>query len=129
MPVRFENQIAIVTGAGRGIGRGIALKLAAEGVKIAVHYYRNEAAANATLAEIRTRGSDGFVVQADVCRPEEIAPAWLWTLTLRKRLPLRPILNQQDAPFAPHAGETILPQIGFARSVVFHCSRLRLNCQ
>ncbi|HUJ23342.1 MAG TPA: SDR family oxidoreductase [Bryobacteraceae bacterium] len=63
---------ALVTGASRGIGRGIALKLAEDGFNVAVHYYRNESAAKATLEEVRKRGSDGFVVQADVCRPEEI---------------------------------------------------------
>jgi NAD(P)-dependent dehydrogenase (short-subunit alcohol dehydrogenase family) len=63
---------ALITGASRGIGRGIALKLAENGVNIAVHYYRNEAAAKDTLEEVRKSGSDGFVVQADVCRPEEI---------------------------------------------------------
>jgi NAD(P)-dependent dehydrogenase (short-subunit alcohol dehydrogenase family) len=63
---------ALITGASRGIGRGIALKLADSGVKIGVHYFRNESAAKETLAEIRKRGSDGFLLQADVCRVEEI---------------------------------------------------------
>ena len=54
------------------IGRGIALKLAETGVKVAIHYYQNERAANDTLAQVRKRGSDGFVVQADVTRPEDI---------------------------------------------------------
>ena len=63
---------ALITGGSRGIGRGIALKLAEGGVKVAVHYYRNEAAAKQTLAGIRERGSDGTLVQADVTRPEEI---------------------------------------------------------
>ena len=63
---------ALITGGSRGIGRGIALKLAEHGVKIAVHYYRNESAANDTLAEMRKRGSDGFIVQADVCKMDEI---------------------------------------------------------
>ncbi len=63
---------ALITGSSRGIGRGIALKLAEQGVKIAVHYYKNERAANETLAEVRRRDSDGFIVQADVTRPDEI---------------------------------------------------------
>ena len=63
---------ALVTGSSRGIGRGIALALAENGVKVAVHYYRNEAAAKDTLSKIRERGSDGFVVQADVLDPAQI---------------------------------------------------------
>lgn len=70
--MQLNQQHALITGASRGIGRGIALKLAENSVRIAVHYYRNESAANDTLEEVRRRGSEGFVVQADVCRPEEI---------------------------------------------------------
>ncbi|HJZ48923.1 MAG TPA: SDR family oxidoreductase, partial [Roseiflexaceae bacterium] len=44
-----------------------------EGVTVAVHYYQNEAAAKETLAMVRDRGADGFVVQADVARPEEVS--------------------------------------------------------
>src|SRR5207244_7388779 len=67
-----NGKYALITGSSRGIGRGIALKLAEQGVKIAVHYYKNERAANETLAEVRRRDSDGFIVQADVLRPDEI---------------------------------------------------------
>jgi NAD(P)-dependent dehydrogenase (short-subunit alcohol dehydrogenase family) len=63
---------ALITGSSRGIGRGIALKLAEHGAKIAVHYYQNEGAANDTLEQVRKRGSDGLVIQADVTRPEQI---------------------------------------------------------
>src|SRR6187402_805453 len=61
----------LITGSSRGIGRGIALKLAEEGARIAVHYYQNEAAAQDTLARIRELGSDGVVVQADVLNGDE----------------------------------------------------------
>ena len=67
-----DGKHVLITGGSRGIGRGIALKLAEQRAKIAIHYYQNERAANDTLAEIRKRGSDGFVVQADVTHPEEI---------------------------------------------------------
>ncbi len=68
----LDGKQALITGSSRGIGRGIALKLAESGVKVAIHYYQNEAAANDTLAQVRKCGSDGFVVQADVTRPDQI---------------------------------------------------------
>lgn len=68
----LKGKNALITGSSRGIGRGIALKLAKEGARVAVHYYQNEAAAKATLDKIRELGSDGFLVQADVCRTEEV---------------------------------------------------------
>ena len=64
---------ALITGSSRGIGRGIALKLAGQGVKVAINYRKNEAAAKDTLAKVKQRGSDGFIVQADVCRADDIA--------------------------------------------------------
>jgi NAD(P)-dependent dehydrogenase (short-subunit alcohol dehydrogenase family) len=67
-----NERYALITGSSRGIGRGIALKLAEEGVRIGVHYYQNESAAQETLAAIRKSGSDGFLLQADVRRPEEV---------------------------------------------------------
>lgn len=69
----LKGKHALITGSSRGIGRGIATKLAEQQVNIAVHYYQNEAAANATLAEVRKRGADGFIVQGDVLKPNEIS--------------------------------------------------------
>lgn len=68
----LQRKNALITGSSRGIGRGIALKLAENGVNVGIHYYRNESAARATLDAVRRHGSDGFIVQANICRPEEI---------------------------------------------------------
>ena len=68
----LKGKRALITGSSRGIGRGIALKLAASGVNVAIHYYQNEAAAADTLAQVRKLGADGLVVQADVSHPEQI---------------------------------------------------------
>jgi NAD(P)-dependent dehydrogenase (short-subunit alcohol dehydrogenase family) len=69
----LKGKHALVTGSSRGIGRGIALKLAERGARVVVHYYQNENAAKSTLAKVRACGSDGFVVQGDVCRSEQIS--------------------------------------------------------
>ncbi|MCI0623043.1 MAG: SDR family oxidoreductase [Acidobacteria bacterium] len=68
----LEGKCALITGSSRGIGRGIALKLAERGVRVAINYVQNEAAAKETLAKVKERGSEGLMVQADVCRAEEI---------------------------------------------------------
>ena len=64
-----ERKHALITGSSRGIGRGIALKMAENGVNVAINYVQNEKAALDTLAQVRERGADGFIVQADVSRP------------------------------------------------------------
>ena len=68
----LQGKHALVTGGSRGIGRGIALKLAECGADVAVHYYANEGAAKDTLERVRKDGADGFLVQADVSRPEDV---------------------------------------------------------
>jgi enoyl-[acyl-carrier protein] reductase III len=70
--MELEGKTALITGSSRGIGRGIALALAEVGVKVAVHYFQNERAGEETLEQVRERGSDGLLVQADVTRPDQI---------------------------------------------------------
>src|SRR5438477_12131083 len=67
-----QGNKALVTCSARRIDRGIALKLADSGAKVAIHYLQNEAAARNTLAEVCKRGGGGFIVQADVTKPDEI---------------------------------------------------------
>ncbi len=68
----FQVKHALVTGGSRGIGRGIALALAAQRANVAIHYYQNEAAAKDTLAKVLERGGDGFLVQGDFRRMEDV---------------------------------------------------------
>jgi enoyl-[acyl-carrier protein] reductase III len=68
----LRGKCALITGGSRGIGRGIALKLAESGARIAVHYYQNEPAAKDTLAQIERRDSSGFIVQGNVLQPHDI---------------------------------------------------------
>jgi NAD(P)-dependent dehydrogenase (short-subunit alcohol dehydrogenase family) len=68
----LAGKSALITGSSRGIGRGIALKLAQEGAQVAINYLSNEAAARATLEQVRSYGGDGFIIQADVSKPEDI---------------------------------------------------------
>ena len=62
----LEGKVALVTGASRGIGRAIALKLAAEGAKVAINYAGNTAKAEEVKAEIEKNGGEAILVQADV---------------------------------------------------------------
>jgi len=66
------GKFALVTGSSRGIGRGIALRLAERGATVAINYINGEAAAAETIAMVRDRGGEGMVVQADVSRPDEL---------------------------------------------------------
>ncbi|MCR5758278.1 MAG: 3-oxoacyl-[acyl-carrier-protein] reductase [Selenomonas sp.] len=62
----LDGKVALVTGASRGIGRAIALKLAAEGAKVAINYAGNTAKAEEVKAEIEKNGGKAILVQADV---------------------------------------------------------------
>jgi enoyl-[acyl-carrier protein] reductase III len=68
----FEGKIALITGASRGIGRALALSLAARGATPIIGYRRNEAAARDTLAEIERLGAPGLAVRADLESVEQI---------------------------------------------------------
>ncbi|MCE7982048.1 MAG: SDR family oxidoreductase [Caldilinea sp. CFX5] len=68
----LNGKYALITGASRGIGRGIALKLAQSGANVAINYLGNEAAAKSTLAQVRDHGGGGFIIQADVSQPDDI---------------------------------------------------------
>ena len=68
----LKGQAALVTGADSGIGKGVALALAAAGAKLVINYAHNHDAAEATVAEIKAAGGEAFAVQADVSHEAEV---------------------------------------------------------
>lgn len=66
MEISLEGRVALVTGAGRGIGRAIALSLAEAGADVAVNYRRDQAAAEETVAEIERLGRKARAYSASV---------------------------------------------------------------
>ena len=68
----MDKRIALVTGAGRGIGRAIALELAKDGCAVAVNYSRSEGPANEVVAEIRAMGGEAVAVKANVSDAAEV---------------------------------------------------------
>ena len=68
----LEGKTALVTGASRGIGRAIALQLAAEGAKVAVNFAGNTAKAEEVKTEIESKGGEALLVQANVASSEAV---------------------------------------------------------
>ncbi|MGQ9838732.1 MAG: 3-oxoacyl-[acyl-carrier-protein] reductase [Cyanobacteriota bacterium] len=68
----LQDQVVVVTGASRGIGRAIALHLAAIGAKVAINYARSGAEAESLLEEIAALGSSGMALPADVSQAESV---------------------------------------------------------
>ncbi|MGE7913962.1 3-oxoacyl-[acyl-carrier-protein] reductase [Lysinibacillus xylanilyticus] len=69
---KLEGKVAVVTGASRGIGRAIALKLADEGAKVVVNYSGSQAKAEEVVAMIQENGSEAIAVQGSVSKTEEV---------------------------------------------------------
>lgn len=72
MALSLESKTALVTGASKGVGKGIALELARNGCNVAVNYHSDRAGAEATAAEIASMGRAASVVEADVADASQV---------------------------------------------------------
>ena len=67
----LDGQVALVTGASKRIGRSIALRLAADGANVAVHYHTSAAEAESVVGDIGALGRNAVAIQADVSKRYE----------------------------------------------------------
>ncbi len=68
----FKDKVAVVTGAARGIGKGIALRLAKSGAKVVVNYAGSEAAANEVVETIKAEGGEAYAYKCNVASYAEV---------------------------------------------------------
>jgi len=68
----LHGKCALVTGASRGIGKGIALSLAEQGAKVAINYRSSIDKAHKLKEKIEKQGGEAVVVQTDVSKKEEV---------------------------------------------------------
>ena len=100
----MSRPVSIVTGAGRGIGRGIAIELAKLGHTVVINYAGNSAAAEDCLQLVRSAGGEGITVRADVASADDRTRLVAETLSAFGRIDL--LVN--NAGVAPNVRADIL---------------------
>jgi 3-oxoacyl-[acyl-carrier protein] reductase len=69
---RLSGKTAVVTGASKGIGAGIAKGLAAEGAAVVINYASSKAGADRVVADIKAKGGKAVAVQGDVAKAVDV---------------------------------------------------------
>ena len=72
--MKLEGKVALVTGAGRRVGRALAVALGAERMRVAVHYNASADGARETQSEIQSAGGEATLFQADPARSQPALP-------------------------------------------------------
>jgi 3-oxoacyl-[acyl-carrier protein] reductase len=102
---KLKDQVAVVTGASKGIGAGIAKALAAEGASVVVNYSSSKSGADKVVAEIVKKGGKAIAVQADVSKQADITRLFAETKKAFGRLDVL-VNNAGVYVFAPLEGLT-----------------------
>jgi 3-oxoacyl-[acyl-carrier protein] reductase len=128
MDLKLKGKVAVVTGAGRGIGRSIALALAAEGANVVVADI-NEAGANETTAQVQAAGGQAVVVRVDVSRMDEVQRMAQATVAKWGRIDI--LVNNaavfKKNPFIKTTKEDWDKEIGVGLYGVLYCTRVVLE--
>lgn len=70
--MNLKGKVAIVTGGGRDIGRACVMRLAEEGVKVAINYHSSSDGAASAVKEIEAAGGEAFALQGDMTNPADV---------------------------------------------------------
>jgi 3-oxoacyl-[acyl-carrier protein] reductase len=97
---KLKNKVAVVTGASKGIGAGIAKALAADGASVVVNYASSKEGADKVVAEITKNGGKAIAVHADVSKAADIARLFAETKKAYGRLDIL-VNNAGIYKFAP----------------------------
>lgn len=121
----LSGRTALVTGAGSGIGRAIALAFGAAGASVAVNYRGGRAGADETVGQIVAAGGAAFAAQADVSREEDVEA--LFAAVSERLGPLDILVSnagiQRDAPIAEMSLEAWRAVIDTNLTGAFLCAR------
>ncbi len=98
--MKYQNKVALVTGASRGLGKAIALALAAEGAEVIVHYRRQGQDAEDLVKQITTQGGRAWAVAADLCYVDQVQKMWDQIVERYSKLDML-VFNAASTAFKP----------------------------
>lgn len=121
----LQNQVALVTGAGRRIGRVIALTLARAGANVVVNYHLAQAEAKATAGEVTALGVEGIALRADVSSFKQVRAMFR---AVEKRFGRLDLLVNNAAVFFPGNWNTLTEKdwdriLGINLKGTFYCAQ------
>jgi len=121
----LNGQVALVTGASRGIGRAVALALGRQGARVMINYRQNQDAAEATLKSLTGEGGQGQLVPFDIAREDQVEEAVKKIVDQHKKIDI--LVNNagltSDNLLIRVSGEEWDRVIGVNLKGAFHCTK------
>ena len=119
------DQVAVVTGGSRGLGRAMVLELGRRGAHVVVNYRRNEKEGHHTLEQLQAAGGQGSLYQADVTDPKQVQQMFQYLFKQHRRLDI--LINNagitRDAYFLMMSANDWRDVLDVDLNGVFHCSK------